>query len=125
MYWIISRIPQSRSDHPYGQSCRGSWSDHSQKTCGGTDRCGGKDFGRCLNYTPVAKVTNLVRTIEELKKEGIWFVCADMGGESMYKLDLSGPIGLVIGNEGEGVSALYGRRAILPHLSPCAEISIP
>lgn len=59
-----------------------------------------------LNYTPVAKVTNLGNTIEELKKEGMWFVCADMGGETMYNLDLKGPIGLVIGNEGEGVSRL-------------------
>ena len=59
-----------------------------------------------LNYTPVAKVTNLGRTIEELKKEGLWFVCADMGGTAMYDLDLKGPIGLVIGNEGEGVSHL-------------------
>lgn len=59
-----------------------------------------------LNYTPVAKVTNLSAVIEELKKEGLWFVCADMGGESMYRLNLTGPIGLVIGNEGEGVSRL-------------------
>lgn len=59
-----------------------------------------------INYTPVAKVTNIVRTIEELKEKGIWFVCADMGGETMYDLDLTGPMGLVIGNEGEGVSRL-------------------
>ena len=59
-----------------------------------------------LNYTPVAKVTNLAATIEDLKKRGLWFVCADMGGESMYRLNLTGPIGLVIGNEGEGVSRL-------------------
>ena len=59
-----------------------------------------------LNYTPVAKVTNISATIEELKKEGLWFVCADMGGETMYNLDLKGPIGLVIGNEGDGVSRL-------------------
>ena len=59
-----------------------------------------------VNYTPVAKVTNLGNTIEDLKKEGLWFVCADMGGTSMYQLDLKGPIGLVIGNEGEGVSRL-------------------
>lgn len=59
-----------------------------------------------LNYTPVAKVTNISSTIEELKKEGLWFVCADMGGETMYNLDLKGPIGLVIGNEGDGVSRL-------------------
>lgn len=59
-----------------------------------------------LNYTPVARVTNLVKTIEDLKKEGLWFVCADMGGRTMYQLDLTGPIGLVIGNEGEGVGRL-------------------
>ena len=59
-----------------------------------------------LNYTPVAKVTNLARTIEGLKKEGLWFVCADMEGTSMYRLDLKGPIGLVIGSEGDGVSKL-------------------
>lgn len=59
-----------------------------------------------LNYTPVAKVTNLSKTIEDLKKEGIWFVCADMDGTEMYQLDLKGPIGLVIGSEGAGVSRL-------------------
>ena len=59
-----------------------------------------------INYTPVAKVTNLVKTIEDLKKQGIWFVCGDMDGESMYKLDLTGPIGVVIGSEGEGISRL-------------------
>lgn len=59
-----------------------------------------------LNYTPVARVTNMARTIEELKKEGLWFVCADMGGTSMYSLDLKGPIGLIIGNEGDGVSRM-------------------
>ena len=59
-----------------------------------------------LNYTPVVKVTNLSQTIEDLKKRGMWFVCADMDGETMYKLNLKGPIGLVIGNEGEGVGRL-------------------
>ena len=59
-----------------------------------------------INYTPVAKVTNLVRTMEELKEKGMWFVCADMGGTTMYDLNLTGPIGLVIGNEGDGVSKL-------------------
>ena len=65
-----------------------------------------KTSAGAINYTPVAKVTNIVRTIEELKEKGIWFVCADMGGETMYDLDLTGPVGLVIGNEGEGVSRL-------------------
>ncbi len=59
-----------------------------------------------ISLVPVARVTNLVRTIEELKKEGLWFVCADMDGTPMYDLDLKGPIGLVIGNEGKGVSRL-------------------
>ena len=65
-----------------------------------------KTSAGAINYTPIAKVTNIVRTIEELKEKGIWFVCADMGGETMYDLDLTGPMGLVIGNEGEGVSRL-------------------
>lgn len=59
-----------------------------------------------LNFTPVAKVTNLGAAMDELKKEGLWFVCADMKGEVMYRQNLTGPIGLVIGNEGEGVSRL-------------------
>ena len=59
-----------------------------------------------LNFTPVAKVTNLGATMDELKKEGLWFVCADMKGEIMYRQNLTGPIGLVIGNEGEGVGRL-------------------
>lgn len=59
-----------------------------------------------INYTPVAKVTNLKQTMEQLKKEGMWFVCADMDGSLMYEVNLTGPIGLVIGNEGEGVSRL-------------------
>ncbi|HIY61827.1 MAG TPA: 23S rRNA (guanosine(2251)-2'-O)-methyltransferase RlmB [Candidatus Eisenbergiella pullistercoris] len=59
-----------------------------------------------LNYTPVARVTNLAKTMKELKKQGMWFVCADMDGTAMYDLDLKGSIGLVIGNEGEGVGRL-------------------
>ncbi len=65
-----------------------------------------KTSAGALNYTPVAKVTNMVKTMEELKEKGLWFVCADMGGQKMYDLNLKGPIGLVIGNEGEGVSRL-------------------
>nr|WP_288722956.1 23S rRNA (guanosine(2251)-2'-O)-methyltransferase RlmB [uncultured Sellimonas sp.] len=65
-----------------------------------------KTSAGALNYTPVAKVTNLVKTMEELKERGLWFVCADMDGETMYRVNLKGPIGLVIGNEGEGVSRL-------------------
>lgn len=65
-----------------------------------------KTSAGAVNYTPVAKVTNLSNTIAELKDKGMWFVCADMGGTPMYDLDLKGPIGLVIGSEGEGVSPL-------------------
>ncbi|HIQ99067.1 MAG TPA: 23S rRNA (guanosine(2251)-2'-O)-methyltransferase RlmB [Candidatus Scybalocola faecavium] len=59
-----------------------------------------------INYTPVARVTNMAAAIESLKKEGLWFACADMDGELMYRQNLKGPIGLVIGNEGSGVSRL-------------------
>ena len=59
-----------------------------------------------INYTPVAKVTNITNTIKELKNQGMWFVCADMDGTTMYDLNLTGSIGLVIGNEGEGVGKL-------------------
>ena len=65
-----------------------------------------KTSAGALNYTPVAKVTNLKKTMEELKRQGLLFVCADMGGTEMYQMDLKGPVGLVIGNEGEGVSRL-------------------
>ena len=65
-----------------------------------------KTSAGAINYTPVAKVTNIGRTIDELKKSGMWFVCADMGGDTMYNLNLKGSIGLVIGNEGSGVSRL-------------------
>lgn len=65
-----------------------------------------KTSAGALNYTPVAKVTNLVQTMKELKDKGIWFACADMDGDVMYRCNLTGPIGLVIGNEGNGVSRL-------------------
>ncbi|MFV0465707.1 MAG: 23S rRNA (guanosine(2251)-2'-O)-methyltransferase RlmB [Lachnospiraceae bacterium] len=65
-----------------------------------------KTSAGALNYTPVAKVTNLNAVIKDLKEQGMWFVCADMGGTTMYQLNLKGPIGMVIGNEGEGVSEL-------------------
>lgn len=65
-----------------------------------------KTSAGAINYTPVAKVTNLVAAMKELKDKGMWFVCADMDGEMMYRQNLTGSIGLVIGNEGEGVSKL-------------------
>jgi len=65
-----------------------------------------KTSAGAINYTPVAKVTNLTATMEELKKDGLWFACADMGGTSMYECNFKGPLGLVIGAEGSGVSRL-------------------
>lgn len=69
-----------------------------------------KTSAGALNYTPVVKVTNMARTIDELKERGMWFVCADMDGTTMYDLDLKGSIGLVIGNEGSGVSKLVRQK---------------
>ena len=63
-----------------------------------------------INHMPVVKVTNLSRTIEELKKRGLWFVCADMEGELVYNVNLTGPLGLVIGSEGEGVGKLVKQK---------------
>ena len=65
-----------------------------------------KTSAGAVEYTPVAKVTNISKTIEELKDRGMWFACADMDGELMYKCNLTGSLGLVIGNEGSGVSRL-------------------
>ena len=72
-----------------------------------------KTSAGALNFTPVARVTNLVQTMEALKKEGTWFVCADMGGTRMYDLDLTGPVGLVIGSEGDGVGKLVKKNCDL------------
>lgn len=69
-----------------------------------------KTSAGALNYTPVAKVTNLVATIEDLKKKGLWFVCADMKGELMYRVNLKGPICLVLGSEGDGVGKLVSEK---------------
>lgn len=59
-----------------------------------------------VHYTPVAKVTNLTNEMKRLKERGMWFVCADMEGKLMYRHNLTGAIGLVIGSEGTGVSRL-------------------
>ena len=59
-----------------------------------------------VEYTPVAKVTNIANTIDSLKDEGLWIAAADMDGQEMYDIDLKGSLGLVIGSEGEGISRL-------------------
>ena len=77
-----------------------------------------------LNYTPVAKVTNLAKTIDELKEKGLWFVCADMDGEQMYDLNLTGPIGLVVGSEGQGVRRRGKEQCdYIASIRPAGEIS--
>ena len=65
-----------------------------------------KTSAGAINYTPVVKVTNIGKTMDELKERGMWFACADMDGEVIYRQNLTGSIGLVIGNEGSGVSRL-------------------
>ncbi|MBQ6735831.1 MAG: 23S rRNA (guanosine(2251)-2'-O)-methyltransferase RlmB [Lachnospiraceae bacterium] len=66
-----------------------------------------------LSYTPVVRVTNLTQTMETLKERGLWLVCADMDGAPMTGLDLKGAVGLVIGNEGSGVSPLVKKHCDL------------
>lgn len=65
-----------------------------------------KTSAGAVEYTPVAKVTNIASTIDDLKKEGLWIAAADMDGEEMYKIDLKGSLALVIGSEGEGIGRL-------------------
>ena len=65
-----------------------------------------KTSAGAIEYTPVAKVTNISETLELLKKEGFWVVGAEAEGEIMYEKDLTGAIALVIGSEGEGISRL-------------------
>lgn len=65
-----------------------------------------KTSAGAIEHTPVAKVSNLARTLEDLQKEGLWAVCADMEGTTMYDLDLKGPICMIVGSEGQGVSRL-------------------
>ena len=65
-----------------------------------------KSSAGAIEHMRVAKVTNLSATIEELKERGIWFYAADMGGESIYKTDMKGAVGLVMGSEGDGISRL-------------------
>ena len=57
-------------------------------------------------FMRIARVTNISKTIEELKNQGMWFACADMDGTEMQKTNLKGSIGLVVGSEGKGVSRL-------------------
>ena len=95
-------------DYPYRKFSRGARSDHSKASCSRTDRNGCKNVCGSDQELYTGREGNKSDSgrIKELKERGIWFVCADMGGTGMYELDLKGPIGLVIGNEGDGVSKL-------------------
>ena len=66
----------------------------------------GKTSAGAIEYMPVARVTNIARTIDDLKSRGIWVACADMGGDDYFDTSLDGALALVIGSEGEGVSRL-------------------
>ena len=59
-----------------------------------------------VEYLPVCKVTNIVNTIKTLKENGLWIAAVDMDGQTFYQQNLGGPLGLVVGSEGEGISRL-------------------
>lgn len=84
-----------------------------KRNAAGLTATAAKASSGAIHYTPVAKVTNLSATMEELKKRGLWIVCADMEGDPMYSLNLTGPIALVVGSEGEGVGRLVHERCDL------------
>ena len=63
------------------------------------------------NYVKIARVNNLSKIIDELKDKGFWFACADMDGHEVDKYNLSGPLGLIVGNEGSGVSRLVKEKS--------------
>ena len=65
-----------------------------------------KTSAGAVEYMPVVRVANIVNTIDELKKKNFWVFCADMDGETWCKTDMKGPIGVVVGSEGFGVSRL-------------------
>lgn len=65
-----------------------------------------KTSAGAVMHVPIAKVTNISAEIDKLKENGMWFIGADMDGAPMYDIDFKGSIGVVIGNEGEGISRL-------------------
>ena len=74
-------------------------------SCGLTETVAKASAG-AIEYMPVAKVTNVAQTVDELKERGIWVAACDMGGSDYYRTDMSGKIAVVIGSEGFGVSKL-------------------
>jgi 23S rRNA (guanosine2251-2'-O)-methyltransferase len=82
----------------------------SQRHAVGLTDAVAKTAAGALEYVPVARVNNMARLIDDLKKEGIWTAAADMDGQLIYQTDLRGPIAVVIGGEHEGVSRLVRER---------------
>ncbi len=72
----------------------------------GLDAVTAKTSAGAVHYTPVVRVTNLSQTIDALKERGLWIAGADMSGETLYQSNMTGPIALVIGSEGKGISRL-------------------
>jgi len=70
-----------------------------------------KTSAGAINHIAVARVNNITRALEELKTAGLWIACADMDGASLFETDLSGPIALVLGAEGEGISRLVSENS--------------
>ena len=71
----------------------------------------GKASAGAVEYVPVARVTNMAAAIEELKERGVWIYATDLDGETWCSVDYSGPVALVIGNEGQGVSRLVKEKS--------------
>lgn len=83
-----------------------------------------KTSAGAASYTKIAKVTNLSQTIESLKQQGVWIGALDMDGDSMYRANLTGPIALVIGSEGKGISTLVKKNCDFTISIPlCGEIN--
>jgi 23S rRNA (guanosine2251-2'-O)-methyltransferase len=71
----------------------------------------GKASAGAVEYVPVARVGNLASTIDDLKKRGLWVYTADMDGQNWCETDFSGPVALVVGSEGNGVSRLIREKS--------------
>ncbi|MDD7020005.1 MAG: 23S rRNA (guanosine(2251)-2'-O)-methyltransferase RlmB [Hornefia butyriciproducens] len=78
----------------------------SRRRAGGLTETVARTSAGAVEYLPCARVTNIPRTLDELKKKGIWVYACDMDGETYWKQDLTGPVALVIGSEGRGISRL-------------------
>lgn len=76
-----------------------------RNACGLTETVAKTSAG-AIEYVPCVRVTNIVRTMEELKEQGFWIAACDMGGQEYYKADLKGKLAVVIGSEGAGISKL-------------------